>query len=58
MWCIHSGSWKNRKQKRGNFRNFEPLKKLIHTPVGRLSGGERRMVSIGRGMMWKLNLYG
>ena len=42
-------SWKNRKQKREEILEiFEPLRKLIHTPVARLSGGERRMVSIGR----------
>ena len=51
-------SWKNRKQKREEILEiFEPLKKLIHTPVGRLSGGERRMVSIGRGMMSEAKLY-
>ncbi len=33
-------SWKNRKQKREEILEiFEPLKKLIHTPVGRLSAG-------------------
>ena len=36
---------------------FEPLKKLLHIPVGRLSGGERRMVSIGRGMMSEAKVY-
>jgi ABC-type branched-subunit amino acid transport system ATPase component/branched-subunit amino acid ABC-type transport system permease component len=51
-------SWKNRKQQREKILEiFEPLKKLIHTPVGRLSGGERRMVSIGRGMMSEAKLY-
>ena len=42
-------SWKNRKQKREEILEiFEPLKKLIHTPVGRLSGGERRRTEIAR----------
>ena len=51
-------SWKNRKQKREEILEiFEPLKKLLHTPVGRLSGGERRMVSIGRGMMSEAKVY-
>lgn len=36
---------------------FPPLKKLLHTPVGRLSGGERRMVSIGRGLMAEASLF-
>ena len=45
-------SWKYRKEKREQVLEiFEPLKNLLHTPVGKLSGGERRMVSIGRGMM-------
>jgi len=51
-------SWKNRKEKREEILEiFQPLKKLIHTPVGRLSGGERRMVSIGRGMMSEAKIY-
>ncbi len=29
----------------------------MKTPVGRLSGGERRMVSIGRGLMTDAKLY-
>ena len=37
--------------------SFEPLRKLMKTPVGRLSGGERRMVSIGRGLMIDAKLY-
>jgi len=50
--------WKNRKEKREEILEiFQPLKKLIHTPVGRLSGGERRMVSIGRGMMSEAKIY-
>jgi branched-chain amino acid transport system ATP-binding protein len=36
---------------------FPPLVKLMKTPVGRLSGGERRMVSIGRGLMIDAKLY-
>ncbi|KSV73612.1 ABC transporter ATP-binding protein [Sinorhizobium sp. Sb3] len=36
---------------------FPPLQKLMNTPVGRLSGGERRMVSIGRGLMTDAKLY-
>ena len=36
---------------------FDPLRKLMKTPVGRLSGGERRMVSIGRGLMTDAKLY-
>ncbi len=41
----------------GPGRSFDPLRKLMKTPVGRLSGGERRMVSIGRGLMTDAKLY-
>jgi branched-chain amino acid transport system ATP-binding protein len=30
---------------------FPPLRKLLGVPTGRLSGGERRMVSLARGLM-------
>lgn len=36
---------------------FAPLRPLLRTPVARLSGGERRMVSIGRGLMADARLY-
>lgn len=36
---------------------FPPLKALMKTPVGRLSGGERRMVALGRGLMAEASLY-
>jgi branched-chain amino acid transport system ATP-binding protein len=36
---------------------FPPLRKLMNVPVGRLSGGERRMVSIGRGLMADASLF-
>jgi len=36
---------------------FPPLEKLMKIPVGRLSGGERRMVSIGRGLMADADLF-
>jgi branched-chain amino acid transport system ATP-binding protein len=36
---------------------FPPLRKLLNVPVGRLSGGERRMVSIGRGLMADASLF-
>ena len=36
---------------------FPPLGKLMKTPVGRLSGGERRMVSLGRGLMADASLF-
>ena len=51
-------AWKNRKQRKEQVLElFEPLKGLLKTPVGRLSGGERRMVSIGRGLMTRAKLY-
>lgn len=51
-------AWKDRKQKKEQVLElFEPLKSLLKTPVARLSGGERRMVSIGRGLMTDAKLY-
>ncbi len=51
-------AWKNRKQRKEQVLDlFEPLRALLKTPVGRLSGGERRMVSIGRGLMTRARLY-
>ena len=51
-------AWKTRKQRKEQVLDlFEPLKSLLKTPVGRLSGGERRMVSIGRGLMADAKLY-
>ena len=53
-----SDAWKNRKQRKEQVLDlFDPLKALLKTPVGRLSGGERRMVSIGRGLMTRAKLY-
>ena len=51
-------AWKTRKQRKEQVLElFEPLKKLLKTPVAQLSGGERRMVSIGRGLMTDAKLY-
>lgn len=51
-------AWKSRAQRKEQVLDlFEPLRKLLKTPVGRLSGGERRMVSIGRGLMTDAKLY-
>ena len=51
-------AWKTRKQRKEQVLElFEPLKSLLKTPVARLSGGERRMVSIGRGLMTDAKLY-
>lgn len=51
-------AWRDRKQRKEEMLDlFEPLRKLMKTPVGQLSGGERRMVSIGRGLMTKAKLY-
>ena len=35
---------------------FPPLRKLLNTPAGSLSGGEQQMVAIGRGLMAKPEL--
>ncbi len=51
-------AWRDRKIRKERVLDlFEPLRKLMRTPVGRLSGGERRMVSIGRGLMTDAKLY-
>ena len=51
-------AWKD-KEKRIEmiFDIFPPLKKLENSLVGKLSGGERRMVSIGRMLMVDAKLY-
>lgn len=51
-------AWRDRK--RGIERIFDlfpPLRPLEHALVGKLSGGERRMVSIGRMLMAEARLY-
>lgn len=51
-------AWRTRKQRKGRVLDiFEPLRKLMNAPVAKLSGGERRMVSIGRGLMTDASLY-
>jgi branched-chain amino acid transport system ATP-binding protein len=51
-------AWRERaKRKERVLQVFPPLIKLMHIPVGRLSGGERRMVSIGRGLMADASLF-
>jgi branched-chain amino acid transport system ATP-binding protein len=46
------GAWKERRARRERvLAIFPPLAALLRQPVGRLSGGERRMVSLGRGLM-------
>ena len=51
-------AWKARKARRDMvFDIFPPLRQLEHALVGRLSGGERRMVSVGRALMVDAKLY-
>ncbi|MDQ0396130.1 ABC transporter ATP-binding protein [Labrys monachus] len=51
-------AWRDRKARKERVLDlFPPLRKLTRTAVGRLSGGERRMVSIGRGLMTDAKLY-
>jgi branched-chain amino acid transport system ATP-binding protein len=51
-------AWRDRKARKERVLDlFPPLRKLMKTAVGRLSGGERRMVSIGRGLMTDAKLY-
>lgn len=45
-------AWRARMRRREQVLEiFPPLRKLLASPVGKLSGGERRMVSLGRGLM-------
>lgn len=51
-------TWHERKARRERILEiFPPLRKLLPVPVGKLSGGERRMVSLGRGLMADASLY-
>ena len=51
-------AWRNRKAGIERiFDIFPPLRPLEHAVVGKLSGGERRMVSIGRMLMAEARLY-
>ena len=52
------GAWRDRKRRIERiFDLFPPLRPLEHALVGKLSGGERRMVSIGRMLMAEARLY-
>jgi branched-chain amino acid transport system ATP-binding protein len=51
-------AWRDRRQRKSWILEvFPPLRKLMSIPVGRLSGGERRMVCLGRGLMSGASLY-
>lgn len=51
-------AWRERAQRKERILEiFPPLRRLMKVPVGRLSGGERRMVSIGRGLMAEASLF-
>lgn len=51
-------AWRERARRRERILElFPPLRKLENTPVGTLSGGERRMVSVGRALMTEARLY-
>ncbi len=51
-------AWRERARRREViFELFPPLRKLENTTVGTLSGGERRMVSVGRALMTEARLY-
>ncbi len=51
-------AWRTRARRKEEVLDlFAPLRPLLRTPVARLSGGERRMVSIGRGLMADARLY-
>ena len=51
-------AWRQRRTRIDRiFDIFPPLRPLEHALVGKLSGGERRMVSIGRMLMAEARLY-
>ena len=51
-------AWRERaERKKKILKIFPPLEKLMKTAVGRLSGGERRMVALGRGLMADASLF-
>lgn len=51
-------AWRARKQRREQLLEvFTPLRKLLGSVAGTLSGGERRMVSLARGLMADAVLY-
>jgi branched-chain amino acid transport system ATP-binding protein len=51
-------AWRERARRRERVYDiFPPLKALENALVGKLSGGERRMVSVGRALMADANLY-
>ncbi|MDE0977901.1 MAG: ATP-binding cassette domain-containing protein [Arenicellales bacterium] len=51
-------AWSERHKRRERILDiFPPLRKLLNQPVGKLSGGERRMVTLGRGLMGDVKLY-
>ncbi|MEM6985828.1 MAG: ATP-binding cassette domain-containing protein [Pseudomonadota bacterium] len=51
-------AWRDRRARIDRiFDLFPPLRPLEHALVGKLSGGERRMVSIGRMLMAEARLY-
>jgi branched-chain amino acid transport system ATP-binding protein len=53
-----SRAWREREQRKEHIlKTFPLLRKLLRVPVGRLSGGERRMVAIGRGLMGEASLF-
>lgn len=53
-----SAAWRERHWRREQLLQvFAPLRQLLDAPVGTLSGGERRMVSLARGLMTPAKLY-
>ena len=51
-------SWRSRRRRREYVLDvFPPLRKLLRQSAGTLSGGERRMVSVGRALMGDARLY-
>jgi branched-chain amino acid transport system ATP-binding protein len=51
-------AWRERQERMARvLETFPPLEKLRRSAAGNLSGGERRMVSLGRGLMGDVSVY-
>ncbi len=51
-------AWRNRRARLDEvLEAFTPLREVLSSPVGKLSGGERRMVSLARGLIGENRVY-
>lgn len=56
--AFSNSAWRQKKERMEEVLEiFPPLRKLLDIPAGKISGGERRMTSLGRGLMGDCNVY-